>query len=67
MQYMLLLHSADDRAIPVWQARALAERLPAVRYVEVEGFDHPDLPSMRDPALHDRLLRFLDEHVPADP
>ena len=37
---LLLVHSTEDQFIPVERARALAERLPKARYVEIAGTGH---------------------------
>jgi pimeloyl-ACP methyl ester carboxylesterase len=36
----LVLHNAGDRLVPARQARYLAEKIPAARYVELDGPDH---------------------------
>ncbi len=36
----LVMHAAGDRMIPVAQARAMAERIPNARFVELPGADH---------------------------
>ncbi len=36
----LVMHAADDRLIPVSQARAMAEGIPGARFVELAGADH---------------------------
>ncbi len=36
----LILHSANDRALPVQASRYMAERIPGARYVEMQGVDH---------------------------
>jgi class 3 adenylate cyclase len=36
----LLIHRADDRAVPAKGSRYMAERIPDSRYVELEGVDH---------------------------
>ena len=37
----LVMHRRDDSLVPVANSRYLAEHLPAARYVELEGVDHP--------------------------
>jgi class 3 adenylate cyclase len=37
----LVLHRRDDRAVPVGHGRYLAEHIPDVKYVELEGADDP--------------------------
>jgi class 3 adenylate cyclase len=36
----LVLHRADDIAVPLTMSAYLAERIPGARYVELEGVDH---------------------------
>jgi class 3 adenylate cyclase len=36
----LILHAVGDRVIPIAQGRAIAERIPGARYVELPGADH---------------------------
>ncbi len=36
----LVLHRADDRAVPATVGREMAEAIPGARYVEVPGIDH---------------------------
>ncbi len=36
----LVLHRADDRAVPATFGREMAEAIPGARYVEVSGIDH---------------------------
>jgi class 3 adenylate cyclase len=36
----LLIHRADDRAIPARGSRFMSERIPNAKYVELEGEDH---------------------------
>jgi class 3 adenylate cyclase len=36
----LVLHAVGDRLIPVAQGRAIAERIPGARFVELPGADH---------------------------
>jgi class 3 adenylate cyclase len=36
----LVLHRADERAVPAILAREMAEAIPGARYVEVPGIDH---------------------------
>jgi pimeloyl-ACP methyl ester carboxylesterase/DNA-binding CsgD family transcriptional regulator len=57
----LALHRRDDLLVPVANSRYLAEHLPAVRYVELEGQDHP--PWLGDNEL---LLSEIDRFVAAD-
>lgn len=54
----LLLHRRGDRRIGVENARDLAERLPAARYVELPGDDH--LPYVGDSA---RLIAEIEEFL----
>jgi pimeloyl-ACP methyl ester carboxylesterase len=54
----LVVHRANDRLVPVRQARYLAERIPGARYVELPGDDH--LPMTGDQeALLDEVEEFL--------
>lgn len=64
---VLIVHSVDDELIPVDGARRLAETLDDVRYLEVEGFIHEQLPSYRDPEVHAELVGWLGEQVPPTP
>lgn len=36
----LVLHRTDDRLIPLWQGRYLAEHIPGAKWVELPGPDH---------------------------
>jgi pimeloyl-ACP methyl ester carboxylesterase len=36
----LVLHRVEDRIVPVAQGRAVAERIPNARFVELKGIDH---------------------------
>ena len=36
----LILHSVNDRALPVQASRYMAERIPGAKYVELQGIDH---------------------------
>jgi pimeloyl-ACP methyl ester carboxylesterase len=54
----LVLHRADDRLVPVRQARYLAQRISSSRLVELAGEDH--LPTVGDQdALLDEAEEFL--------
>lgn len=54
----LVLHRADDTAVPVEGGRALAEGIPGARYVELQGNDH--IPWYGDSdALLDEIEEFL--------
>jgi class 3 adenylate cyclase/pimeloyl-ACP methyl ester carboxylesterase len=67
----LVLHRTDDRIVPVDQGRAVAERIPGGRFVELPGIDHIPflgdsdrivaeiqgfLTGSRPASLHDRVL-----------
>jgi pimeloyl-ACP methyl ester carboxylesterase/DNA-binding CsgD family transcriptional regulator len=54
----LILHRADDRALPVGNGRYLAERIPGARYVELPGADHLWWVGDQD-ALLSAIERFL--------
>jgi class 3 adenylate cyclase len=54
----LVLHRADDRLMPSRQGRALAERIPGARYVELPGPDHLPMVGDQD-ALLDEVEEFL--------
>ena len=54
----LIVHRTGDPASPVWGARYLAERMPAARYVEVPGDDHPIWAGDSDGIL-DEIEEFL--------
>ncbi len=61
----LVLHRADDAAVPVQAGRVLAERIPGARYVELAGNDH--IPWLGDSdALLDEVEEFLtgSRHAP---
>lgn len=55
---VLILHRADDRMIPVSQARYLAERIRGARYVELPGKDHLPMGPNQDELL-DEVEEFL--------
>lgn len=42
----LILHSVNDRALPVQASRYMAERIPGAKYIELQGIDH--LPYLSD-------------------
>lgn len=54
----LVLHRREDRAIPVESGRALAEAIPAARFVELRGEDHVPWAGDVD-ALVDEIASFL--------
>ena len=69
----LILHSVNDRALPVQASRYMAERIPGAKYVELQGIDH--LPYLSDSdaitgAIEEFLTRFdrrpRSVHAPAD-
>jgi len=57
----LVLHRRDDTLVPVANSRYLAAQLPAARYVELDGRDHP--PWL---AGSERLLAEVDGFLAAD-
>lgn len=62
----LVLHRRDDLLVPAANSRHLAEHLPAVRYVELEGQDHP--PWLGDnELLLSEIGRFMAADHPAQP
>src|SRR5262249_44791741 len=54
----LLIHRADDRAIPARSSRFMAERIPNASYVELEGADHLFFVGDTD-AIFDEVEEFL--------
>ena len=54
----LVLHRVGDCAVPVEAARAMADRIPGARYVELAGDDH--IPWVGDP---DRVLDEIEEFL----
>jgi len=54
----LIVHRTGDPASPVWGGRYLAERIPAARYVELPGDDHPLWTGDSD-AILDEIQAFL--------
>lgn len=61
----LVLHRRDDALVPVANSRYLAEHLPAARYVELEGRDHPPWLGDTGPLLAE-VDRFLATEHPVD-
>ncbi|HEX6939478.1 MAG TPA: alpha/beta fold hydrolase [Longimicrobiales bacterium] len=65
----LVLHGAEDAAVPVDEARRMAERIPGARLRIVEGAGH--LPNVERPVAFDReLVHFLEAtgaHAPERP
>ena len=57
----LVLHRGDDLLVPVANSRYLAGHLPAARYVELDGRDHP--PWLGD---NDQLLAEVDAFLATD-
>ncbi len=54
----LILHSVNDRTIPVQGSRYMAERIPGAKLVELQGIDH--LPYLSDSeAITDEVEEFL--------
>lgn len=54
----LVIHRTDDRIVPVAQGRAVAERIPGARFVELPGIDH--IPFLGD---WERLVGEIEEFV----
>ena len=56
----LVLHRADDAAVPIAAGRALAQQIPNARFVELAGGDH--LPFVGDSAaIAEEARRFLSQ------
>jgi hypothetical protein len=60
----LVMHRRDDTLVPPANSRYLAEYLPDVRYVELEGADHP-LWAGDSERFFDEVNRFLSTDHPA--
>jgi pimeloyl-ACP methyl ester carboxylesterase/DNA-binding CsgD family transcriptional regulator len=60
----LVLHRRDDLLVPLANSRYLAEHLPDVRYVELDGTDHP-LWVGENERFFDEVNRFLSADHPA--
>ena len=60
----LVMHRRDDALVPPANSRYLAEHLPDVRYVELEGVDHP-LWAGDSERFFDEVNRFLSTDHPA--
>jgi pimeloyl-ACP methyl ester carboxylesterase/DNA-binding CsgD family transcriptional regulator len=60
----LVMHRRDDVLVPPANSRYLAEHLPDVRYVELEGVDHPVWVGENE-RFFDELNRFLSTEHPA--
>ena len=54
----LVLHRAGDLIVPVDQGRAIAERIPAARFVELDGIDHLPFLGAAD-QIADEVQEFL--------
>jgi pimeloyl-ACP methyl ester carboxylesterase len=54
---VLLVQSVDDEQIPVADGRLLAQALPNVEHVELDGLGHTKL--LRDDGVIDRVVQFL--------
>lgn len=54
----LVLHRREDRIVDVEQGRAVADRIPGARFVELEGIDH--IPFLGDA---DRIVAEVEEFV----
>jgi pimeloyl-ACP methyl ester carboxylesterase/class 3 adenylate cyclase len=57
----LVLHRTEDRIVRVAQGRAVAERIPKARFVELPGIDH--IPFLGD---WDRLVAEIEEFLTGD-
>ena len=60
----LVMHRRDDLLVPPANSRYLAEHLPDVRYVELDGVDHP-LWVGENERFFDEVNRFLSTDHPA--
>ena len=60
----LVMHRRDDLLVPSANSRYLAEHLPDVRYVELDGVDHP-LWVGENERFFDEVNRFLSTDHPA--
>jgi pimeloyl-ACP methyl ester carboxylesterase/DNA-binding CsgD family transcriptional regulator len=60
----LVMHRRDDLLVPPANSRYLAEHLPDVRYVELDGVDHP-LWIGENERFFDEVNRFLSTDHPA--
>jgi hypothetical protein len=60
----LVMHRRDDVLVPPANSRYLAEHLPDVRYVELDGADHPVWVGENE-QFFDELNRFLSTDHPA--
>ncbi len=59
----LVLHDEDDRVVPVADGRAVAQALPAARFVPTRGLGHRRI--LRDPAVIDAVVGFCVQALPA--
>lgn len=62
---VLIVHGAQDELIPASLGRALSQRFPDARFVEVADAHHNDLPSFVE--VRDEVRSFLAEGSPARP
>lgn len=62
----LVLHRRDDALVPVGNSRYLAEHLPSVRYVELDGRDHPPWLGRTDEVIEE-VERFMASRRPHAP
>ena len=60
----LVMHSRSDEMIPVQQARDLADRLPDVTYVEIDGIGHNESAIHQDPSAARAYWQYLEARVP---
>lgn len=61
---VLVLHGDQDTVIPPHHGRALAERLPNVTFVEIQGFGHNDNLLQAAPRAHHAWRQYLDARAP---
>jgi pimeloyl-ACP methyl ester carboxylesterase len=53
----LIVHSRDDRMVPLWSGEKLARAWPDAEMMTVDGLGHRR--TLADPAVLDRIVRFL--------
>ena len=59
----LIMHSVNDRALPVQASRFMAQRIKDAKYIELQGIDH--LPYLSDSEEHHRCDRRIPHwHAP---
>ncbi len=60
----LILHSRDDRTVPLQHSRENAAAWPRAEFRILDGIGHRRL--MTDPGVHEMLLHFVETDAPAD-